>query len=139
MSGNFFKLLTKQIAGNDTYILDLDLRNIRTNVKLQIGKLFAALEPAADITVTVYNGYGNADPNATVGAIPYVEGGSSVPNYNSAGTAKTLTPPTAGSIVWSDFVISSGQYSDQVPSWQRLVFQNTDTSNPGTVTIQGDM
>lgn len=96
---------------------------------------------ANKFTLTVYNGYGNADPNAVVGAIPYVaQAGttaSSVPTFQTTGRVISLTSPVAGQTVWSELIHQTSKFTDSVPRWVRLVFANNDV-NTGTLTILGD-
>lgn len=67
----------------DSKRIDFNWRSVRIDTPIVI-------ESEGNLTLTLKDGVGNADPDEVSGAVPYVEDGSSVPVYDGTGTAYAI-------------------------------------------------
>jgi hypothetical protein len=140
MAGGRFQTLVTGVSVPvaSSYTIDLDLSTVYDNMKLLFGINYASSFGASAVTCTVFGGYGDADSTATmIGGLNGKIGGSSTPIYTTTGTAVTFNTPVVGSTIYTDLLVRSSKYDDQVPRWLRLKFTNTHATVAPTLSIYG--
>lgn len=142
MSGNFQQIATLSLGANlSSAVVDFDTYAFNQNpFTLLISGIWSKTASASGLTMVVYDGLGSSDqPDKYSVGFPIVLGGSSVPTYNTNGTAYTLSIPTLNSsspVVAADSVQFVTYYMSR---WARIVFSNSDGLNPCKVDIKANI
>ena len=145
MAGNFQNLGTFLVnAASSNLYVSVD-RNDLKNFMLLIQQNYGAVGTPTGLTINVYDGYGNADPNAT-GGIPIVTsttGFTTAATFTTSSVSYPLSIPTSGQKTVADdisFKTGSGPfYYNQVTRWIGLKFTNLDPTNVCTLKLLADI
>jgi len=134
---NFQNIITFTLLATSSYDVDFNLGSIDKMTTLIVVSAASSTNPA-NLTLTIFDGFGGDDSTAT-GNIPIVAGGSNVPTYNTTGTIMPLNPVVTNTNTPQTISTSIYYRIREMSNWSKHRFTNTDTQYPRTVQILADI
>lgn len=127
------------LAASGSGNIDLDCVD-SYNMQVLVEVVYQATAGTTGVSLTLYGGLGNSDPDVT-GGLPIKEGGSSVPKYADNGESVSMVTitPSSGSTVTKRTLFFLNDIGIRWPRWVRMAFVNNDASNGVTINLYADI